>query len=178
MQADAIGQAGVTTEYCCAVRYDVLDIMLLGIVWSPTACLSIDQCAYLDAFVQECLDHALLEAQDSPAAKHNDSQLAEAEHIGVDCLQHGQHPLQQLHCKITHTVVANPLEIVRCKMASCALPSYAYVCPGARLVRPQSARSENWLQKWYSSPSGSEKLCRLVSDASATPKNQATERSE
>ena len=55
--------------------------------------------ANLNAFVHECLEHAFLEPEQSPAAKHNDSQLAETEHIGVNSLQHAEHPLQQGHCK-------------------------------------------------------------------------------
>ena len=106
VQADALGQEGVTvelTEHCFGVRCVVLDMMLLGTVWSATACLTINICADLDAFVQKCLDHALLEAQDSPAAKHNHSQLAEAKHSGVDCLQHGQH---YLHCELPDDVLS------------------------------------------------------------------------
>ena len=53
---------------------------------------------HLYTFIHQGLDHALLEAQQGPAAKHNDPQLAHAQHTGVNLLQHGQHLLQQIHC--------------------------------------------------------------------------------
>ena len=62
------------------------------------ACNLIKAAQYLDALVHESFHHALFEAQQRPAAKYNHSQLAHAEHAGINLLQNGQHLLQQSNC--------------------------------------------------------------------------------
>lgn len=63
---------------------------------------------HLYAFVHQSLHHALFEAKQCPAAKHNHTQLTHAEHACVNLLEDGEHPLQQGNCMSTCPAQSNP----------------------------------------------------------------------